>query len=160
MKKSFVIKIPIVLIIATTILTACPSSDSNGGPTNANRESTTTATLSINVVRNWFVGEIWNPLVDFSSYIYRGTNCTGQEFDADFAYELYLKSLDKMDMYTEYIHANHQDIISAWDKMMEQVKLHNSNLADGYEIGSEGISLSLLEQYSKAFYDYCSKQAY
>ena len=105
-------------------------------------------------VYNWYVGDVWNVLNDFSDYVERGTDCMGQEFDAEYAYTKYLKTMESKDKYTNYIHENHPDIATAWDKMMEQVDAINENLADGFEVGSEAINLELLQQYSEDFYEY------
>ena len=110
--------------------------------------------ITIDEAYSWYVGDIWNPITSFRDYISYGTDSCGETFDADFAYEQYQKKITLMEKYTTYIHDNHPDIASAWDKMMEQVESINQNLADGYETGSEEINTDLLSQYSQAFYDY------
>lgn len=113
-------------------------------------------TLDIATVNNWYIGEIWNPITSFRDYIESGTDSSGEQFDADFAYDKYTKALEKKDEYTTFIHDNYPDIASTWDKMMEQVDIINKNLDDGYEVGSEEINTDLLSQYGESFYEYCN----
>lgn len=113
-----------------------------------------TEEMTLSGVYNWYVGEIWNPIVDFRTYIASGTDGTGKQFDADFAYDLYIKSKEETQKYTDFIHEKYPDITNAWDKMMEQVDIISTNLADGYETGSEKIDTDLLSQYNSAFFDY------
>ena len=124
------------------------------GTESTTQANPTEAEITIDEAYNWYVGDIWNPITSFREYIESGTGSSGETFDAKFAYEQYQKKITMMDKYTTYIHEKHPDIASTWDKMMEQVKAINQNLADGFETGSEKINTDLLSQYSEAFYEY------
>lgn len=164
MKRISFVLLSIVLVLSVIVgcakkNTAEQSANVSNNAVTAGTKSTTQANpseaeITIDEAYNWYVGDIWNPITSFRDYIESGTGSSGETFDAKFAYEQYQKKITMMDKYTTYIHEKHPDIASTWDKMMEQVKIVNQNLADGFETGSEKINTDLLSQYSEAFYDY------
>lgn len=108
-------------------------------------------------INNWYVGDVWNYLVDFQCYISTGKDCTGADIDIDFAYSQFKKSYDKKDEYNTYINnlgAEYQDVKDVWSKMVVQMdEIYNQLETNGVVQNGININLDLLGQYGDAFWD-------
>lgn len=106
--------------------------------------------------QNWYVG-IWNNFVDFDSYIASGKDCTGSDIDIEFAYERFKPEWELKEEYSDYVSSlsdDYSNLKDCWLRMDEQMNLIYEKIeSNGIEEGGERLGLSLLDQYSEAFYE-------
>lgn len=108
-------------------------------------------------IENWYIGDIWNNIVDFNTYRLTGKDCTGSDIDIEFAYDTFKESYALKEEYSTYISSlsdEYADLKEVWTKMNEQIELIYTDLeTNGLTQSGTGLNTDLLSQYSQTFYN-------
>jgi len=122
------------------------------------RESSAPEDKKIKEIHSWYVGDVWNEIVDFSWFLSQGTSSTGGDIDIDFTLRKWNKTLEQLDTNNKIINnlkgKRYEDIKYAWNKMYPEIlKINNwiqtHKIKANYE--GEEFSTDLLKQYHNYF---------
>ncbi len=112
---------------------------------------------AINIINNWYIGEVWNNFVDFQSYRLTGLNCTGSKIDINYAYKNFKKSYklkEEYDVYIACLDSNYSEIKDTWSLMKKQIEIIYADLEEnGVKKDGSYLDLDLLSQYSDRLYN-------
>ena len=167
----------IALLAASALLTSCGSDDESSGTKKKKTDSSSAISVSseasskekdkessikLTDVAKWATGDLWNDgFCDIYHYVESGTNAVGDDMDIEFTVNNLKLTMEKRSEYDAFIHTlddsvpEQAQLISAWDKMMEQTDiLYQKVLSETPRPADETYEFStdLFKQYFDTFY--------